>query len=53
MLTEYSIKATFFVVADVIEHYHGLVERIATMVMKLPVTSFITPVKYTPGRKNH
>ena len=28
MLDEYDIKATFFVVADVVEHYPGLVESI-------------------------
>ncbi len=29
MLEEYDINATFFVVADVVEHYPGLVESIA------------------------
>jgi peptidoglycan/xylan/chitin deacetylase (PgdA/CDA1 family) len=29
MLDEYDINATFFVVADVVEHYPGLVESIA------------------------
>ncbi|UCG55455.1 MAG: polysaccharide deacetylase family protein [Dehalococcoidia bacterium] len=29
ILDEFSIKATFFIVADVIEHYPGLVEKIA------------------------
>ncbi|NOR77771.1 MAG: polysaccharide deacetylase family protein [Methanophagales archaeon] len=29
MLDEYDIKATFFVVADVMDHYPGLVESIA------------------------
>ena len=29
MLDEYEVKATFFVVADVVEHYPGLVEAIA------------------------
>ena len=29
MLDEYNIKATFFVVAEVVEHYPGLVESIA------------------------
>jgi len=28
MLDEFDIKATFFVVADVVEHYQGLVESI-------------------------
>ena len=30
MLDEYDIKATFFVVADVVEHYPGLVESIVS-----------------------
>ena len=29
MLDEYDINATFFVVADVVDHYPGLVEEIA------------------------
>jgi peptidoglycan/xylan/chitin deacetylase (PgdA/CDA1 family) len=29
MLDEYEVTATFFVVADVVEHYPGLVESIA------------------------
>ncbi len=31
MLDEYDINATFFVVADVVEHYPGLVESIVSV----------------------
>ena len=31
LLDEYDIKATFFVVADVVEHYPGLVESIVSV----------------------
>ncbi len=31
MLDEYDIKVTFFVVADVVDHYPGLVESIVSV----------------------
>jgi peptidoglycan-N-acetylglucosamine deacetylase len=52
MLQEFNIKATFFVVADVVEHYPGLVENIAARGHEIACHGLHHACKIDPVTKN-